>query len=95
MTQVSRFILVALLAVPTITLAQQIPAMQPAMDTELKTMPQRGVTKSVVQAEFGQPAEQIDAVGSPPISRWIYSDFTVYFEDERVVTAVDNKKKRQ
>jgi len=28
------------------------------------------------------------AVGDPPISRWEYADFTVYFEYDRVVHAV-------
>jgi hypothetical protein len=50
--------------------------------------PRNGVTMDRVQARFGAPAERIAPVGDPPITRWIYDDFTVYFEYERVITSV-------
>ena len=50
--------------------------------------PQRGMTMDRVEAKWGQPAARIPAVGEPPISRWEYNGFTVYFEYDRVIHTV-------
>jgi hypothetical protein len=50
--------------------------------------PQRGESKARVEARFGAPSQMIAAVGDPPISRWEYPGFTVYFEGELVIHAV-------
>jgi len=34
------------------------------------------------------PAERHEAVGQPPITRWDYPTFSVYFENDRVIHAV-------
>ena len=54
-------------------------------------MPARGMTKNKVEELFGSPAQKLDEVGTPPISSWIYRDFTVYFESEYVLHAVLTK----
>jgi hypothetical protein len=41
-----------------------------------------------VESVWGQPQSKQSAVGDPPISRWEYSDFIVYFEYQRVIHAV-------
>jgi hypothetical protein len=53
--------------------------------------PDRGESKERVEARFGEPNEMIAAVGEPPISRWEYPGFTVYFEEERVIHAVQRR----
>jgi hypothetical protein len=50
--------------------------------------PKRGVTMSEVEAKFGTPVTKHDAVGSPPITRWDYAGFSVFFEHDRVIHAV-------
>ena len=50
--------------------------------------PARGVTMAAVEAKFGAPQTRHDAVGTPPITRWDYAAFSVYFEGERVIDAV-------
>jgi hypothetical protein len=50
--------------------------------------PMRGTTQAQVEAKYGSPASKQAAVGDPPISRWEYQDFTVYFEYDRVIHAV-------
>lgn len=50
--------------------------------------PLRGSTQAQVEAKYGSPASKKAAVGDPPISRWEYADFTVYFEYDRVIHAV-------
>jgi hypothetical protein len=50
--------------------------------------PTRGMSKASVEQQFGQAEQQFDAVGEPPISRWIYSDFVVFFESNTVIHSV-------
>jgi len=48
----------------------------------------RGLSMAQVEARYGAPAERIGAVGQPPISRWVYPQFVVYFEGQFVIHAV-------
>lgn len=50
--------------------------------------PLRGTTQAQVEAKWGSPANKKAPVGDPPITRWEYPDFTVYFEYDRVIHAV-------
>ena len=50
--------------------------------------PVRGMTMEEVEGFFGTPAQKFAAVGKPPISRWRYDHFTVYFEYTHVIHAV-------
>jgi hypothetical protein len=60
------------------------------------SLPKRGSSMAQVQSKFGAPQQKIAAVGggskrTPPITRWIYPAFSVYFENSHVVDAVLNK----
>jgi len=50
--------------------------------------PTRGMTMDQVAGKFGDPASKVPAVGQPPISRWEYPGFVVYFEHEHVIHSV-------
>ncbi len=50
--------------------------------------PARGATMARVERDFGAPARRDGPVGEPPITRWDYADFSVYFEHDRVIHAV-------
>jgi len=50
--------------------------------------PARGSTMHAVEAHFGAPTEKHPAVGKPPITRWDYPGFSVFFENDRVIHAV-------
>lgn len=50
--------------------------------------PQRGMTMQRVSDRWGEPRRRVAAVGEPPISRWQYDGFTVYFEHDRVIHTV-------
>ena len=50
--------------------------------------PTRGMTQAQVRAAFGSPENEVPAVGEPPISRWNYAGFVVFFEYDRVIHAV-------
>lgn len=50
--------------------------------------PHRGQTMHQVEQRFGAPEKRYPTVGRPPITRWDYLNFSVYFEYTRVVHAV-------
>jgi len=50
--------------------------------------PHRGATMKAVEDKFGQPSERHATVGQPPITRWDYPHFSVFFEKDRVIHAV-------
>jgi hypothetical protein len=50
--------------------------------------PARGMSMEKVEATFGTPSSRVPAVGEPPISRWEYPGFTVYFEHHLVIHTV-------
>ncbi|MDQ3205084.1 MAG: DUF2845 domain-containing protein [Pseudomonadota bacterium] len=59
-------------------------------------LPARGASMAQVEARFGAPMERLDPRGGqkrqwPTINRWVYPDFTVYFENNRVIDAVANR----
>jgi hypothetical protein len=52
--------------------------------------PGRGMTMHSVETKFGAPQDRHGPVGQPPISRWDYHGFRVFFENDRVIhTVVD------
>ena len=50
--------------------------------------PNSGASMADVTANFGEPAERREAIGEPPITRWVYPGYTVYFEHDRVIEVV-------
>ena len=55
--------------------------------------PKRGLTMDQVEKQFGAPATRHPTVGGssaqqPPITRWDYNGFSVFFERDRVVHSV-------
>jgi hypothetical protein len=50
--------------------------------------PTRGMTQASVESRYGRPVSVEAPVGDPPITRWIYADFVVFFEYDRVIHAV-------
>lgn len=53
-------------------------------------LPGRGMSMENVQSSFGEATEKFSSVGEPPITKWNYKNFTVYFESEFVIHAVVN-----
>lgn len=68
------------------------PAPTTVTETSSQTVPGRGMTMEQVEARFGAPNEKVPAVGEPPISRWVYGDYTVYFERDIVLHAVTRQR---
>ncbi len=59
-----------------------------SMDSSTAQMrPSRGMSMESVEARYGAPTSRAAAIGEPPISRWEYPGFIVYFEYQHVVHA--------
>jgi len=59
-------------------------------------MPSRGMSMAQVESRYGAPSEKVAPVGGdsavhPPITRWIYPAFNVYFEHDKVISSVAQK----
>lgn len=54
--------------------------------------PSRGMTQARVEQSFGEPSRRVGAVGDPPISRWEYPDFVVFFEYDKVIHSVSKRR---
>ena len=65
-----------------------------AVQGEQSTMterPRRGMSMKNVEARFGAPQNRDPAVGQPPITRWDYADYSVFFEYQHVIHAVPKR----
>lgn len=56
-------------------------------------MPGRGLSMTQVERRYGAPLEKLPTAGGdaprhPPINRWRYQGYTVYFERSRVIHSV-------
>ena len=60
----------------------------PPNDTTGVPRPHRGTDMARVLTNHGDPQNVRDAIGEPPITRWIYPSYTVYFEHDRVINVV-------
>ena len=63
------------------------------MPSSASGLPHKGMTKVAVSHDFGQPTLRHATVGGgsphqPPITRWDYDGFSVIFENDHVVDAV-------
>ena len=56
-------------------------------------LPANGLTMNQVESRYGAPEEKLPPVAGykpdhPAITRWRYPTYTVYFENQRVISAV-------
>ncbi len=56
--------------------------------SEQANRPARGMSMDKVEAAFGTPTQRTGPVGEPPITRWEYPGFVVYFEHHLVIHTV-------
>lgn len=72
-----------------------IPLGEQAPEKQTTQRPAKGLSTAEVVEIFGKPLKQTPAVGNPPISRWTFDDFVVYFESDKVIHTVLKHRKTQ
>ena len=50
--------------------------------------PRNGASMAQVRQQYGNPLEEQPAVGEPPITRWEYDGYSVFFEHDLVLHSV-------
>jgi hypothetical protein len=63
-------------------------AATPANSAQGIPRPSRGMPMERVKDRFGKPSKIHPPIGNPPITRWDYADYSVFFEYRHVLTAV-------
>jgi len=88
----SKTLLTALLATPLLSVAAPVGAdvliLDEVRQVERMDVPANGQNKADVEARYGTPNVRHDAVGEPPITRWDYESYSVYFEYDLVLFTV-------
>jgi predicted RNA-binding protein len=71
-----------------VALAGDVLLIEKVEERMLRDLPRNGLSQQQVEARYGAPNEKHAPVGEPPITRWVYDDFNVYFEHQLVIESV-------
>ncbi|QGX38614.1 hypothetical protein [Permianibacter aggregans] len=89
-----RYLLITLLAASPAIIAEELKIPISEQGNEEVKRPHKSMLKADVERVFGAPLDRTEPVGEPPISRWHYEKFIVYFEYDHVVhTVLIHKRK--
>jgi hypothetical protein len=67
---------------------------EPANNASGLLRPTNGQSMEQVKSKYGEPAKIYPTIGEPPITRWNFEKFAVYFEYNLVIHSVVNKPKK-
>lgn len=80
--------LLAIAGLPAQAEVIKVPVGSQMQDQQQISRPSLGMHKDDVEKEYGEPQNWTEPKGEPPISRWEYADFVVYFESDYVIHSV-------
>ena len=83
--------LILIAAMDSGTLQADVLLIEEVRQADRMDLPQNGLSKADVQARFGEPSNRHSPVGDPPITRWDYDGWSVYFEYDTVLFTVLHK----
>jgi hypothetical protein len=87
----TRMVLTLILLASPAVLPADVLLIEQVRQVEGMTVPVNGLSKVAVEAAFGAPLSTTEPVGDPPITRWNYQHWSVYFEFDRVLFTVLNQ----
>ena len=76
---------------PAGTLSADVLLIEEVRQADRMELPANGLKQAEVRARFGEPAATHAPVGDPPITRWDYDGWSVYFEHDLVLFTVLHK----
>lgn len=79
------------LVIPNGQAAADVLLIEEVRQAERMTLPSNGMDKGGVRSQFGDPQQTHSPVGDPPITRWDYAGWSVYFEYDLVLFTVLHK----
>ena len=77
--------------VPAGMLSADVLLIEEVRQADRMELPVNGLTQPEVRTRFGEPVATHAPVGDPPITRWDYDGWSVYFEFDRVLFTVLHK----
>lgn len=86
--------LICALLLPPPSLAETLEIPLGQQGEAVAGLPQLGESKRSVLERFGLADEEHPPVGQPPITRWDYRSFSVYFEYDHVINSVLHHQQR-
>jgi hypothetical protein len=89
-----RYLLLLSLLLPLYVPAQTLHIPVGEQGVSRLDLPVRGQSQRSVLERFGLADEEHPAVGQPPITRWDYRQFSVYFESGTVINSVQHHQPR-
>ncbi len=84
----TRVVIFSLLILTTLSASADVLLIQQVRQGGRLDLPPNGMSMNEVEAAYGTPQEKRAAVGDPPISRWVYDRWSVYFEWDRSLYTV-------
>jgi len=87
MTLTRNFIM-ALMMSFSATVAADVLLIEQVREAGMMDVPSNGMTMNEVESRYGQPNTRGPAVGNPPITRWVYDRWSVFFEYDVVLYTV-------
>ena len=54
--------------------------------------PTKGMSMQTVKSQFCEPSQEHPRIGTPPITRWDYPEYSVFFEYQHVLTSVVHRQ---
>ena len=84
----TRMVLTLLLIMAAPLLIADVLLIEQVRQVDSMTVPVNGQTMAEVESAFGAPQRKGSPVGEPPITRWDYEHWNVYFEYDRVLFTV-------
>ncbi len=98
MTRLTRSLLAAALLVAAVPFTLPSSAHAESLRTKVRqeqgmNLPQRGMSMAQVERQYGAPVRKLqtrggDSAKHPPINRWEYPNYIVYFERNHVIHSV-------
>lgn len=70
------------------TAAADILLIEKVRERMARDLPDNGLTMVQVEQRYGEPVERRAPIGDPPITRWVYEDYSVFFEYNLVIESV-------
>jgi len=84
----TRIVLALALAFGTQVAFADVLVIDEVRQSQTMQLPKNGTTKADTEAKFGAPQKKLPAVGDPPITRWEYDTYNVFFENDLVLFSV-------
>ena len=84
----TRIVFIAFLLLTSGTIFADVLILDEVRQVARMDLPENGQTMNSIESKFGAPESREPAVGDPPITRWDYDRYSVYFEHDIVLFSV-------